>query len=114
MPHESRQILFQMQELQSAIRAHVGHTKAELPPGEIVAVRFPSEASAFVEFDLRDETTGQTDTVSYDEASVGAALLKYCMQHRIPVPRKSDKSLRLINGCVALMIAIKPLGPVSL
>lgn len=110
MPSELRQVVFQMSELQAAIRANTRNTKEKLPPGDIVAWRIIGTPEAFIEFNLRDEITGQDNTATYSEASVGAALLKYCMDHRIPVPRRAEKALKIVNGDVALVIVIKPPG----
>jgi hypothetical protein len=110
MPTELRQVLFPKNELQAAIRKYARNTKDKLPPGEIVDSKVPGKTDAFVELHMKDEITGKDEVVTFSEAFVGAALLKYCMDSHIPVPRKGEKALKVVSGEVALLIALKP-GP---
>jgi hypothetical protein len=111
MPSELRQVLFPKPELQSAIRKYARTIRHRLPPGEIVECKVEGGTDSFVALRLKDEITGEEDSVSFNEAFVGAALLRFCMDLHIPVPRKGEKALKVVNGDVALLISLKMLVP---
>jgi hypothetical protein len=111
MPSELRQVLFPKPELQSALRKYARTIRHRLPPGDIVECKVEGGPDNFVALRLKDEITGEEDSVSFNEAFVGAALLRFCMDCQIPVPRKGEKALKVVNGDVALLISLKQLVP---
>lgn len=107
MPSELRQVLFPKPELQAAVAKYARLAKDKLPAGEIVDCKILGTTETFVELRLKDEFTGADAVVSFNEAFVGAALMKFCMDSHIPVPRKGEKALKVVNGDVALLISLK-------
>jgi hypothetical protein len=56
---------------------------------------------------LIDKDSGDTDKVTFDAASVAAALIVYCRDRKIPLPAKSAKEMRLVADRLCFLIRIK-------
>ncbi|MCB2091605.1 MAG: hypothetical protein KDF58_09165, partial [Alphaproteobacteria bacterium] len=60
-----------------------------------------------IELKVYDVENGQTGTVKYDHPEIAAALMRYCMYLKIPLPKVGKKSLQ--SGKNGLFLNIKVL-----
>lgn len=102
MPKELRKIMFTADELQAAVINHCLHAGKTLPKGRIerLQVSKTPEAMVILHFDV--ENANGSEVVLSREA-VGAALIRYCMQNDIPLPRSAGKGVQPDGDGIALM-----------
>lgn len=117
MVTEFRQIVFPMPLLRQALdAAQFGSGLAcyALPAGAIVGVKLHEDVTL-----LLDPLDGgeQLDwTLSAPE--IGVALIRWCLEHRVPLPKAGDKRLSSVAGHLCLEIylpgGVDPLPPEAL
>ena len=104
MTIEMRTIVFSREELVEAISEHAA--AAKLPKGAIMLCTVSASPSLAVTVKLVPEGQSAVETVTLDAETVGGALVHYCMDHEIPVPRSADRSLQAIGEAVAIHFSI--------
>ena len=105
MPTELRRLVFSKQELVEAIDSHNRNAAEKLPPGSVASCEVRKEEdniSAAIE--ITDQQSGETQQVELNAAYLGAALLRFCIDKKIPLPRQSAKSLQVVGDNIALNI----------
>jgi len=104
MPNETRQIEFANGELLEAITGYLGKPAdpdaAGLKPGVRVSER-PRPSVCYV---LRDGEDREARASELEPAAIAAALIKYCIAHKIPIPRKAAKSVQVRGDIVVLLL----------
>jgi hypothetical protein len=105
---EFRRVTFTNSELLSAILAHCRATQRTVRLGEGTTCTIDDDASVIVSTETFDigadmKTVEQT---RLDSNEVGAALLRYCMALRIPIPRLSQKSLQVTGDSISIVICL--------
>lgn len=98
MPYEMRRLYFNESEVATAVVAFNAQSKQKfLTPGELESVRLCEDPVFHV--DVTVETAdGGRDTVVLNETMIGAAIIRYCITTRVPLPLRSSKSLKVVNG----------------
>lgn len=109
MPREVRYILFEQAELARAISDWSRMNGRQLPASSIWSVAVTERADGVdVIYRVGHEHRATRDQViidhSIDEYDLTAALLRYCRQTGIPLPRRAAKRLEVIDGALALLI----------
>ncbi len=106
MPEEYRKLLFTDDELKQAIVEFCQSNGMILPQDEIIAVEMTGLPHNPVR--LRYSTTTQRGAteVSLSRDQLGAALIIYCRQRRIPVPRSAEKNVKINGSEVALLVHV--------
>ncbi len=107
MPSEFRRIMFTNNELIEAIHDYNGISQDKLPPGTILTCTPISEADVAVRLEMVDQRSDETHAVELSPEVLGAALLRYCMKHRIPMPKSATKSIQRHGNKVSLNVEIK-------
>ena len=107
MPSEFRRIMFTNNELIEAIHDYNEMSQDKLPPGTILTCTPVSEADVAVRLEMVDQRSDETHAVELSPEVLGAALLRYCMKHRIPMPKSATKSIQIHGNEVSLNIEIK-------
>jgi hypothetical protein len=102
---DRREIEFNAMSVAKAIavspKAAQGFGLPGLPP---VGVRFyPKDAKVDVLYGTKDAPRA----VSISAGTLGALLVSYCIRARIPMPRKSDKGIRIESHSVILAFRTK-------
>ena len=98
MPREQRTILFNEFEVIDALRRFVEASKWDL-----------GDSQAFDEQPVRAIAHcggGEARKVNLTEIDLGRALLLYCVERKIPVPRRGQKEVRIADGTLALTITV--------
>ncbi len=102
MPTEVRRITFKTGELAEALG-----TASELSATETAAAALSfvqgAGGTAALKLTAGEESAGgRTIEIAIDE--VGSALVKYCLDHGIPIPQQASRSLSINDGKLALYI----------
>lgn len=102
---ELRCIVFNEQEVASAIVDRKRRRREPLPSGQILGVTYQAGSALTVILHSQGED-GERDTRSVGDEEAMAAVIAYCMNKKIPLPVESDKFLYLVNGNLTLMITM--------
>lgn len=105
MPRELRKVIFSRDEVQAALVNHLLHAGRTMPKRAIDRVEVgDGPAIATIVFEPGDPTEAQEWPLSQEE--VAAALIRYCGQYAIPLPRAAKKQLQLDNNSLALIFSL--------
>ena len=103
MPVETRTLLFDENELRSAVQDHVVRKEIASAANRLLAMEIAPEAKGNVLVSLADgDASPRKIELSYGE--VAEALIQYCKGHQIPLPRYGDKRLTPAGDGMALMV----------
>lgn len=106
MPTELRTLVFSNEELRQAVLHFHKNSVEILPSQRISTCEIHKDAGISLHLMVYDEAQNKNTPVVLETPMVAAILLKYCFKERIPVPKKSDKSLQVIGDNLALRIAV--------
>ncbi|TVR99810.1 MAG: hypothetical protein EA406_02385 [Rhodospirillales bacterium] len=102
MPKELRKVTFSADELQAALVNHCLHAGKSMPRGRLERIELnkASKTMAVMHFDAGNANDSELLLTPED---VGAALIRFCKQQRIPLPRNARKGVQVEDDGVALM-----------
>jgi hypothetical protein len=106
MPTELRQLIFSRDELAEAIANYNGAATNGVPAGRIMFCKVTQNSGIFVTVKIVPEGETEVHTVHLDKNTVGAALMKYCLDKNIPMPKKASKTLQAIGDNIAMSLCI--------
>jgi hypothetical protein len=101
-----RQIVFSATEVIIAIRDHRRRIRDALPTGTIAGFEMRSDNGIYADMTISDDATGKKTTIRINDEALAAALILYCIDHKIPMPVKASKSLSLGDNELRLTIRI--------
>lgn len=106
MPTELRRLIFSREELVKAISNFREVSGNGIPAGNIVYCQIMrnSDLSVSVKFLPEGESQFQSEQLGVD--IIGPALMKYCLDHKIPLPRNSEKAIEVIGENIAMTVSI--------
>jgi hypothetical protein len=105
MASEYRLIFFDQNELCRALIEYNRQRRTPFPPGNLKKVQIDRDRlSVTIQI---DQDSGDIKSVTFDTASVAAALIVYCRDRKIPLPAKSNKEMRLVANRLCFLIRIK-------
>ncbi len=107
MPSEFRRVMFTNNEVIEAIHDYNEISQDKLPPGIILTCTPVSQAEVAVRLEMVDQRSDETHVVELSPEVLGAALLSYCMKHRIPMPKSATKSIQIHGNEVSLNVEIE-------
>lgn len=110
MPSELRRIVFSNDELKIAIAEHNRRAKEKLPVGAVQACEPLPDGGGAVRLEIVNQSYGEAQNVELSPETVGAALVRYCIQHKIPLPKKAHKSIHVQGDKLVLNVSIEA-GP---
>ncbi|GEO43433.1 hypothetical protein SAE02_75810 [Skermanella aerolata] len=108
MPTETRQLVFTDDEVTAALAAHNRMSQSRLFVGRIVSCRVRPGDDPAVDLTLRHETTGGTYQLAFGADVVGPALIRYCLEINIPLPRRGRKGFLTVQGRIAMTVTLEP------
>ncbi len=103
MPSEARYIVFSKAELFVALSKLARVRGAPLPQSGMKRMDMMGEDDVTVTLTL-DMDDGRVKSFVYDHAQISAAATLYCLETKIPLPRKSRRALRRLDEHVVLSI----------
>ena len=105
MPSEVRRLTFSEREIIDALEAHTGYGVGTLTGLLTIGVDEQGLPQVIARpKTVEDSSAGET---KLDAALVGAALVKYCLDRGIPIPRNASRSLGIHNEKLALFIRVQ-------
>ncbi|NBC31341.1 MAG: hypothetical protein GVY13_01565 [Alphaproteobacteria bacterium] len=104
MPFENRTLAFDSLELAEALTGHSAVTKKPFPSGIVVSVELEEDPKPVIKLTLQDYQIARKVTVAMEPEQMAAALIHYCKVKKVPLPRRSRKSLHVEDGRVLLKI----------
>lgn len=111
MPTETRKIVFSDIELAEAIERFAKATRHAMPPGRVTACRIDAKIGLSAMLTVTHLADGSSNTVRFDQPSIAAALIRYCMEKKIPIARSSEKTVEAIGSGVALTLRMGNAAP---
>ena len=106
MPAEKRTICFTNDEVADALERFARATKHPMPQGKITACKIESGGALFATLTIQHMAEGSTQTARFDKNSIAAALIRYCIEKKIPVPKSAEKFVEAQNSGVTLIMNI--------
>lgn len=104
MTTEIRQIAFQPAEVCAAIQDYRRRRNEPLPAGTIVNVDFGTGADVTVTLTIRNDSTGAQQDIAFGTDVVGASMILFCINRKIPLPATSQKKVQRIGDTIGLLI----------
>jgi hypothetical protein len=104
VPKENRRIVFSPAEVYRALREYTANHNRPIAKGVLVSFLFdPAENPAVVL--MISAKDGPVENYSFRLAELGAAIITFCKNHRVPLPHKGKKSLIKVDDSVAITVA---------
>ena len=107
MPTEIRRLVFSNDELIEALHAYSKTSNEKIPDGKVRTCTVVDDRKTAVTLEIENRFTQEVYQVNLRHEFVGAALLGFCFDTGIPVPRDSEKSLQVSGDNIALTIVRK-------
>lgn len=107
MQTEIRRLVFSTDELVEALYAYSESSSEKIPEGNVISCKAVDDDKTAVALEIENRPTQESYHVNLRHEFVGAALLGYCFDKKIPVPRDSEKSLQISGDNIALAIVRK-------
>ncbi len=112
MPTEIRKLIFSRDELAEAIANHRnghdnGSKHGDLPSGAIMFCRVHQDTQLRVTVKVLPDGETNIRTVQLEPEFVGAALMQYCIERKIPMPKGASKSLEAMGENIAMNLSIE-------
>jgi len=104
---ETRTITFPKDALIAAIKFLAAAANQPLPPGRLEGCLVQSEPDISVILGIRDETTGTMHNREFTAEQLGAAMIAYCRQVGVPLPRSAEKSLAVSGDNLMLCVQVR-------
>lgn len=101
MPTEVRRLVFSNAEFYAALDQYLSRTGTSLPSGPIVKIRTDTIHDT-ITIDICRGTGATNEAVTLEARKVGGALISYCIDNRVPLPRGFSKSLIVAGDNIAL------------
>lgn len=103
---ELRHIGFSKDALIMALKLYFATTKHSLPAGTVESCTFVTEPDLIVTLGIRNDTSPQPAKINIQAPTVAAAMITYCGKVKVPLPRTSEKSLRVIGDQLNLVVKV--------
>ena len=104
MPTEMRKLVFSNDELKEAIILYNQIASEKLPAGDFLSCEIENGDEIKVVIRISETKTGATQRIVLTSAFIGACLVNFCRQKRIPLPRDATKALQVIGDNIALNV----------
>lgn len=106
MVSELRYIAFSYEDALNGAVDYLLRRQRRLPAGNIVSVHFEAEPSVVARIGVARDDTGMVERVTLKTEELAAALVLFCIKNRIPLPRHSRKTIKIVPDGIALVIGI--------
>jgi hypothetical protein len=105
MAIEVRRILLEQHEFQAVLNVYGKSENNDFPSGFVVGYEILQEnpLTIFVNVQTPD---GEQVAVELDEVSIVGALINFCIETKIPVSRKSKKTVRFVDDKISFDMSL--------
>ncbi|GAB2175581.1 hypothetical protein [Dongia sp. agr-C8] len=104
---EVRTITFPKDALIAAIKFLAAAANQPLPPGRLERCAVRSEPDIAVTLGIRDDSSGELTEREFTAEQLGAAMIAYCRQVGVPLPRAAEKSLSASGDNLMLCVQVR-------
>ncbi len=104
MPTEIRKIIFDKHDVQNAVVGHCLHANITLPQAAIEGIVIGMEHDSAVTLNFTRDDPAIPNDVTLSREEVGAALIRYCRDNKIPLPRRAPKILQPGEDSLSLFV----------
>lgn len=104
---ETRYITFPKDALFAAVKFLATASNQPLPHGKLESCEVCAEPDIAVIIGIRDETTGELNQREFTAERLGAAMIAYCRQVGVPLPRSAEKSLVASGENLMLCVQVR-------
>lgn len=101
-----RQVLLDHGELRQALDAAVGPADEKVPEGRIITASLSADGLQAT-LAVVDSATQETRQIILSASRVAAALIKFCMRRKIPLPRGAAKYLYVSGDTLGIRVVLK-------
>lgn len=102
MPTEIRRLIFTPDELAGALSDFISSNRSNLEPGKVLSIEIRGTAPLSIRAHVQFQSGRQSKEV-FEEALICAALISWCMNNKVPLPRRATKAVHQTrDNCVAL------------
>lgn len=102
MTTEIRQITFHPAEVCAALQDYRRRRNEPLPAGSIAHVDFGTEPEIVVTLTIENDSTGAKHEIAFGTETIGAALILFCINRKIPLPATAQKKVQRVGDTIAL------------
>jgi hypothetical protein len=106
MPRELRQIILARDEVIGAIDSYRRTSPQALPQGDVLSYSANANGGLRIGMKLSYGSTQQVLDIDLDGPQIVQLLAKFCIENNIMLPRNSEKSYKLVNDELILIIRI--------
>ena len=106
MPSEHRQIVFSKNELNAAIAGYRECHDDGISEGRVIASSVDAQKRVAVLLAFLKDDEDKPSVVEISASTVAAALISYCMEKGIPIPRQSHKTIQQLGDNIALVVRV--------
>jgi hypothetical protein len=106
MPSEFREIAFSAEELVEAMMAHDRSCQKALQDATVRFAYIVAVPSIRVALEVTPHGRTASGVVHFDSDFLGAALIRFCLDHHIPIPRSASRSLTVAADGLSLSLTI--------
>ena len=111
MPTEMREIAFRETEFFSAVRDYRMRRGEPLPIGSVLGIEFDKEENDLTaRIRIGKDEGSDVTAIDLPTESIAAALIFFCINHKIPLPAHAAKSIKKLNDNIILVININMLN----
>ena len=111
MPTEYRKLTFSLLEIESIISAYDARAENRLSKKKVIKAEILIQTEPTLVVHCSEYGEEFTTIVEFDASYVGAALVWFCIDANIPIPRKGSRSLMVSGDGLSLGLYIdEPLG----
>ena len=107
---ERRQIVFSNQMLIQALAEFDRDHERKFLPGKAITCTVSGDEQVRAVLSFGTLAEPDQSSIEIETNRLAAALLRYCMKHRIPIPRRAKKVLRATGDGVSLNFALTHRG----
>ncbi len=106
MPRETRKIVFDAREIETAIGVYLDTSKAVAKSKHIVGVALGSGDDVTALIKLSIAVPGGSNEIILRTEQLGAAFILYCKKTGVPLPKGGRKMLSREDHCIVMEIAV--------
>ena len=103
---EIRKIIFPDDDLITGIVDHMRATSKELPRGAVTSLEIVKSPELHVVLYVHDVANDESHSFPVDPDNLVRAMVRYCINNKIPIPKNAKKSAEKIDETMALSILI--------
>ncbi len=107
MPSELRKIVFTKDEVRAAAVSYCLHAHVRMPQANIEDLVISSNLGELVTLKFTVSNPAERAEVILSQEQMAAAIIKFCREQGIPLPKKAKKLIRPDDTGLAMMINVE-------